>query len=480
MVKKKAQYPEDFKTMFGVSTMGIIETFGTAMITGTLMLYITDYSGLYMGIAGKAAAAAALMLLIGRIWDAVNDPLLGFVMDRSPRTKIGRFKPFLLWATPVSALLLIALFNVPAGASDLVKLAWLYIGYFLFDTALTLLPYVPITQTLTEDTNLRARFIAAPRIVNLFFSTLNTFFIPIAIALGKDGTTPNIGLATILFVVPMAALSFLGVTLVKEGNRNVNEEPVEIRDIRALAKMNRPLWTFLLSSLIGGFSWSFIFAAQVYYIKYAFGVENFGTQTATFGGIMIFSILLGTLVSQWILKIKGITPGLLWVISYVLCSIPLGIPWAINLSGPITSGAVFYPLMFLAMLAIGMNFVPGTLISMECMDYNKHKIGKSMEGTVNSLNKFTNKIQAGFASALTGMVLAAIGYDAAQLENASVIPPSLFSGLGMVLFALPAIFALISAAVVYFFYPLLKSSQRNALYADIERGKPAQEMMASE
>jgi len=132
MAKQKAQYPEDFKTMFGVSIMGLSQLFGTAMITGYLMLYITDYAGLYTGIAGKAAQVATLMLLIGRIWDAVNDPILGFVMDRSPRTKWGKFKPFMFIFTLVGAILLIALFNIPAGISDIVKVALIYILYFLF------------------------------------------------------------------------------------------------------------------------------------------------------------------------------------------------------------------------------------------------------------------------------------------------------------------------------------------------------------
>jgi len=343
-------------------------------------------------------------------------------------------------------------------------------AYFLFDTALTLLPYVPLTQTLTNDTGVRAKMIAAPRMVNLVFSIMTTFFIAIAIGLGKDGVTPNIGLATILFVVPIAALSFLGVTLVKEGQGNADEEQVGLKDLGALVKTNKPMWIFLLGSLIGGFSWSFIFAAEVYYIKYAFGVENFGTQSATFGGLMIFSILLGALVSQFALKIKSVTPGILWIASYVLCIIPLAILWIINLSGPITNTAIFYSLMFVAMLAIGMTFVPGTLMSMECMDYNKYKAGKSMEGTVNSLNKFTNKIQAAFAAALTGVILSAIGYDATQLETSTTIPPSLFSGLGLVMFALPVIFGLLSVVVI-FFYPLLKKSQRDGMYAEIEQGK---------
>ncbi len=164
MAKHKAQYPEDFKTMFGVSTMSLTQVVGGAIMTGYLMLYITDYAGLYTGIAGKAAQVATLMLLIGRIWDAVNDPILGFLMDRSPRTKWGKFKPFMFVVTLVSDFffLLIGLFNIPTGMSDTVKVALLYLFYLLFDSAFTLLPILPLTQSLSNDASIRSKLLAAP------------------------------------------------------------------------------------------------------------------------------------------------------------------------------------------------------------------------------------------------------------------------------------------------------------------------------
>ena len=468
----KKQYPEDFKTMFGVSTMGLSQLFGTAMITGYLMLYITDYSGIYTGIAGKAAAVATLMLLIGRIWDAVNDPLEGFIMDRSPRTKWGKFKPFMFIFTLVGALLLIALFNIPHGVSDITKIALLYILYFLFDAAFTFLPITPLTQSLSNDATIRGKLLAAPRIVNLIFAVATSFFIAVAVALGKDGVTPNIGLGVIVFTVPLTVLSMIGIAFIKEGKNNADEEQAKFKDLLAMFKSNKPLWIFLLSNLFAGFIYTFIFAAEAYYIKYAFGVKNFGAQTAIIGLLIMVAMILGVFLSQWILKIKGMTPGWVFLISTALCVVPLVLLWLLNLTGPITNMALFYPLIFLALLGTGMENIPNYLILMECMDYNKDKIAKSLEGTVNAMNQFTIKVQAAIASALTGVILVAIGYDAELYKDATTIPASLFSGLGFMMFALPAILGLISV-VIMFFYPLLKKSKRDAMYADIEKRKLA-------
>jgi Na+/melibiose symporter-like transporter len=470
MARQKKQYPEDFKTVFGVSTMGLTQMFANGLITGTLMIYITDYAGIYTGIAGKAAQIAALMLLLGRIWDAVNDPIMGFVMDRAPRTKWGKFKPFMFIFTLVSALLSIALFNIPASIPDLTKVAYLYIVYFLFDSAFTLLPMLPLTQSLSTNTSVRAKLTAWPRVIGLFMAMGTSGFMAIAIALGKDGVTPNIGLAVVLFIVPLTILSLLGIALIKEGKNNADEAPVTLKDVKALFKTNRPLWIYLLASLFGGFSWTLIFAAQVYYLKYAFGAENFGQQSGMFGLLTIGSILLGTFVSQWVMKIKGVTPGKGFLISWAAAVVPLAILWVINLAGPITSVGLFYPLMFLALLGVGMSYIPGRLLSMECMDYSKETIGKSMEGMVSSLQLFTEKLQAAIASAVTGLILVAVGYDAVRYQDATTIPNELFSGLGLVIFAIPAVLALIAAGIM-FFYPLLNQSDRDAMYSVIEQRK---------
>lgn len=475
MAKEKKQYPEDFKTMFGVSTMGLAQMVGNSLITGVLMLYITDYSGIYAGMAGKAAGVATLMLLIGRIWDAVNDPILGFIMDRSPRTNMGKFKPFMFWATLASLILAILLFNIPSTLSDIAKIAWLYIAYIVFDTAFTLLPINPLIQSLSNKAEVRTKLLVAPRIVTMLFSILMSFFLAIAVALGKDGVTPNIGLAVILLMTPITAISLLGIALVKEGMNNVGEEPVQFKDILTMAKANKPLWISQLAGMIGGFSYSFLMAAVTYYIKYAFGAENLGNQSAIWGMTILFGILTGTFLATFVQK--RVTPGTGVIVANAISIIPLLILWVINLFGPITNPLVFYPFCFLAMIGIGMNYIPGTLVGMECMDYNKYKIGKSMEGTINAVGAFISKVQAALSSAVTGVVLIAVGYNAELYKDASTIPGSLFSGLGLVLFAIPAVCAIL-ASVVMFYYPLRQKATRQAMYSQIEKSRQEQPKIA--
>lgn len=465
---KQTPYPEDFKTMFGVSTMGLAQVMNGAFITGYLMLYITDYLGLYVDIAGKAAQVATVMLLIGRLWDAFNDPLLGFIMDRSPRTKLGKFKPFMLWFTPLSTILLIALFNIPAGVPDVVKVVLLYILYFLFDSTFTLLPIIPLTQSLSNDARIRAKLTAVPRILSLIMAIATSFFMAIAVMLGKDGVTPNIGLGVIVFTLPIALLSTLGVAMVKEGTGSIDEERATLKDFLAMLKVNKPMWVFHIAYLFAGFVWTFMFATQGYYLKYAFGVESFATQSAILGMLNIGCIILGTFVSQWTLKLKGMTPAKSFMLAYGLNVLPLIALWLINLGGPVRNPALFYPLMFFAMLGTGMNFVPGTLLRMEIMDYTKDKIGKSMQGVLTSVGGFIEKVQAAIASAAIGAILVAVGYNAELYKDATTIPAELFKGLGLVMFGIPALLGIITV-IIMVFYPLLNKDKRDEMYAEIER-----------
>jgi len=463
----KNQYPQDFKTMFGVSTMGISQMVANSLITGFLMIYITDYAGVYLGIAGKAAQVATFMLLLGRLWDGINDPILGFVMDRSPRSVWGKFKPFMFWGTLISGILIVGLFNIPAGISDITKVAMIYILYFLFDTAFTLMPMNPLIQSLSNDAGLRTKLLVAPRIVTMLFSIVMSFFMAIAIAIGSDGVNPNIGLAVILFILPTTAVSLIGVWLIKEGNNNADEDQVNIKDVVAMFKVNKPLLVSSLSGLFGGFVFSFIMAAITYYIKYAFGAENLGTQSMIWGLSILLGILAGTFLAQFVQKF--VTPGMGSIIANIITIVPLTILWLISLAGPINNAAVLYPLLFVTLLGSGMSYIPGTLVNMECMDFNKYKLDKSMEGMINAISQMIMKIQAALSSALTGAVLIWVGYDAERYKDAATIPNSLFSGLGLVLFAIPAVFGVIAIAVMAF-YPLVKKSRRDEMYAEMGKG----------
>ncbi len=459
----RKQYPDDFKTLFGASTMGVSQVIATSIITGVLMLYLTDYAGLFSSEPGKAAAIGTGILVAGRVWDAVNDPLLGFVMDRSPRTKWGRFKPFAMVAIPVSTLLMIAMFSLPKSLPDWTRVVLMVVLYFAFDAVFTLMPFVPIIQSVSPHARVRSKLLAGQRVVTLIFAMAAASFMALAIALGT-AENPNLTMAIIIFLVPVSLLSMLGLALVREGNANADEPMVRFRDVIEMVKTNRPLWISQLSGIFGGFVWNILFAASIYYMKYAFGAENFGTASAIGGLLSIVGILLGVFAVQPVLR--RTTPGQAALVVFLFTAAPLAVMFFLNLAGPITSMPVYFGLMFFVNLGIGMGYLPGSLLTMECMDYNKYRVGKSLEGTLNSVAAFVQKLQGAMAAAVTGAILVAVGYDAEKYKDATTIPASLFQGLGMAMFAVPVLCSLAAGAILYW-YPLRHKAAREAMYTEI-------------
>ena len=110
----KKSYPEDFKTMFGLSTLNWTETITGAFMASLFMIYMTDFSG----IGGVAALLTTVLLTGGRLFDAINDPLQGFIMDWKKPGRYGRYKPFIIASTIIATFSVMALFAIPSGIAQ--------------------------------------------------------------------------------------------------------------------------------------------------------------------------------------------------------------------------------------------------------------------------------------------------------------------------------------------------------------------------
>ena len=194
-------YPLDSRTFFGVNAMGLISTTAYYLYTAVLMMFITDYSGIYTNVPGKAAAVATTLLFVGRLWDAINDLWTGYLIDISPRTRWGKFKPYVLVGTFFTGILGMMLFHIPQNLSDFGKEVYLYITYFLFMFSATIIVTVPLTSTMSADQEIRAKLISWPRITSNVVGVVFAFFMAIASFLGTKKSS-NIPLTVDLIIIP--------------------------------------------------------------------------------------------------------------------------------------------------------------------------------------------------------------------------------------------------------------------------------------
>lgn len=465
-MKEKKPYPLDGKTMFGLSTMRWINIAASAMMTSAFMLYLTDYSGL-----ANAAVVVTVLLLAGRILDTVDDPLQGWIMDNAKRTRIGKFKPFMLGGIAACAIALVMLFNMPANTSEVLKLIYLSVGYLLYEFGFSFQPDVPIKISLSPDPKIREKLLVFPRIIEQFVAIPFSFFITIALAFGASlgSNHRGWGMAAIVLVVPMFIISIIGTWLVKEGPYGESTGDVKLRDIVSMFKANKALWISQLAGLVSSLIFSFIMAATTYYLKWAYGPEKLGTLSAVWGAVILFGFVIGTAIAPGVLK--KFIPIKAAIFCNLAGAIPLAVVFILGLIDAVVPLVLFLPLLFVSLIFIGMGYIPGTLISMEVMDFNKVTGGKAMEAMVQAVTNFTLKASTALAGLATGAVLVAIRYDAALYESQAFIdaggqlPPGLLSGLLLVNALIPALFGAAAAAILLA-YPI-KGKFRDDMYAKL-------------
>src|SRR4030065_1468826 len=134
------------KIGYAVGDAGLNLVFST--IATFLMFFLTD-------IFGVSTAAIVTLFLVTRMWDAVNDPIMGAIADRT-KTRWGKYRPYLLWMAGPIAISFILLFSAP-NLSLLGKIIWVWVVYIAFELMFTMvdIPYQSLLPMITSDNNER-------------------------------------------------------------------------------------------------------------------------------------------------------------------------------------------------------------------------------------------------------------------------------------------------------------------------------------
>lgn len=422
MTRQKKAYPEDAKTMFGLSTMNWAETISGSFITGLFMLYLTDYAN----IGAHAAALGTTLLLVGRVIDMVDDPIQGWIMDRTHPTRIGKYKPFLIISIITITISMCCLFSVPQGMVHNVALTsiWVIFFYLLYDIGTAFNAQIPLKQSLTTDPRIRARHMTWPRVVSMIVVIPMSFFI--AMVTGLNSVIGNMSTSFSVMAVVIALIagmvSLVGVSMVKEGKHmdETQEGKITFKEIAGLFIGNKPFLINTIMTVFHGFVWTMVFATTTYYIKWAYCTDlstgvvdqaTFGTMTMIMGIFQLFPSIIGAAISPKLVKIFDGPVKVFRIAASLELIGGAGLFVAMMLGVLNSSPALYFILIFILLMGAGITFVPGSMMGVECMDYAMVKVGREMHGIFNSVSSIISKAQAALSSALVGAVLIAIGYE---------------------------------------------------------------------
>ena len=411
-----------FKDYFGSSAMAVCEAVGACIMTSLFMLYLTDYSGL-----GKLGAVlGSTVLVLARFFDAVNDPLEGWLMDRAKVGKHGKYRPFLLLSTILISVGLIGLFSIPVGENPNIILigAWVIIFYLLYDIGVAFFALNPMLRTMTINPDERGKLLIGPRMISMLVGMVGAAMISIISNVNKGIGNMRTSFTIVItaFVGIGALISILGLALVRE-KHHAQEDPedqVKLTDIFGMLKTNGALRIRLLDMLFSGFIWTFLFATMTYYVKWAYCADlttgavdtgKLGILSLIAAMLMFLPLIIGTFIAAPLMKKFG-SPIKFHRFLILAQSVPCLVLFVLELLGVLRLSPVpFFVCAAIVTIAIGADFIPGETLNIECMDYEIYKNGRDRSALCNACNKFLNKAQSAVSTVMVSGILLAIGYE---------------------------------------------------------------------
>ena len=461
MSKKKERNPEavGFKECFGVTALSTTGGIAAIFMSSMFMQYMTDYAGL----GAWGATLATILLLVARIFDAVDDPIQGFIMDNGKIGKHGKYKPFFMISIIFTALGTICLYSMPAGVAKnpVIVTIWVIFFYLLFDIGTSFNNGNLLYRTMTDDVNERAKLVIGPRLWVMVLAMVGAAMTAIAVALYQIVGSYNTAFMILALVAVgiSVVISVGGWFMIKEKHvvQQEKDEKVKLGDFFELFKVNKAMVIHFTKNM---------FATPVYYIKWGFCTDlttgqvdmaQFGLYSLIVSMMMMLPLLFGSFIAGPLMRKLG-SPIRLTRCLLVLQAIGGGILFFAQITGILSKSPwLFFLGMFIMALAIGTDFVPQSTVEMEIMDYTIYKTGKDRSALTGVLNKFLEKAQTALSSALVGAILIAIGYQvdsvtgdyAGDLANM----PTMLNWFIVIMGLAPCILGLISC-FIYKFYPI--------------------------
>lgn len=398
-----------------------------------LMFFYTD-------IFGIPAAAAGTMLMVSRFWDAINDPLMGIIADRT-NTRWGKFRPYLIWISGPLAVIGVFTFFTP-DFSVTGKIIYAYIAYTLIMMAYTAIniPYSALMGVLSPNTMERTS-VSTYRFVLAFVGAFLVQGLTLPLVNFLGGGDQAVGFPfTMGFFGILAGLMFY-ITF-KTTRERVQPPPLQKsslkNDLRDLLR-NRP-WMILL--IMGVFSLGYAIlrgGTIVYYFKYY--IEN-TALTSLFMVLGTIAVIAGVASTQFFARRIG--KKRLYII-------------VMSLSSLLTMLFYFIPqenitLIFALHILISFVMAPQApllwAMYADTADYSQWKNGRRATGLVFSAATFAQKFGIALGGGLTGWLLAYFGF----IANVPQTPDTL-NGILLMMSFIPAIGSLV-AALAALFYPL--------------------------
>ncbi len=400
-----------------------------------LIYYYTDVFGL-------EAAAIGTMMIVTRIIDAVTDPAMGLVADRT-RSRWGSFRPYLLWAAVPYAVCGYAMFAAPDLPTSW-KLAYAYVTYTAMMVAYTAInvPYSALMGVISPSSMQRTE-VATYRFICAFVAAwiIGTFVTPLKNLLGAGDEVAGFRLTMAIFSVASVILFWVAFASTRERVR-VEVEDQDVRSDLIGLTANGPWRLLFASAVLTLMSGVIRSGSLLYYFKYYVGDDGariwlIFDRTAVFMSLGLLAMLAGMSMTRLLVE-RFEKRNLLFTLTVLNAA----------------AMAVFYvipPDAFWLMVAVNclgtafMGPTPALVWSMyaDCADYGEWRTGRRSTALVFSTLQFGQKVGLAVGSGLVGLILGWVGFVANEAQA-----PGTLEGIRVTFSLLPAALGILSVLVI--------------------------------
>ncbi|MBR6552597.1 MAG: MFS transporter [Clostridia bacterium] len=371
--------------------------FGQNMIYHMIAGYLTTF----LLLIGVDPVKSAIVMLVVKVWDAVNDAIFGVIFDKIKFKSNQKYIPWLKIACALTPASTIAIFVIPTASSEMVKLIWFALAYIVWDTAYTIcdVPAFGIITSMTSNVEERNTILSLKGITAGVGMALTTVLVTVLIS---EFVGLGYGPVSIIVAVIAMATMFPVCKHCKERNKSIDEEQFTVRKMLKYVISNKYLLIYYIGYIFysGAQTYNALHMITAYYI-YNNSIASLITGTVAALPQLVMALLVPKIIRKMdkakLFRISAIatillsfliipTRGsfILFVIAFMLRSIPLGIIGVLSFT-----------------------FTP------DCAEYGQYTTGTEAKGITFAIQTFAVKL----AAAISGsMGLALLGWFGFKTE----------------------------------------------------------------
>lgn len=418
---------------FGVGTIG------RDMVYSLISMYLTYYLATILELSVATYAWVTAIIVASRVFDAVNDPVMGVIVDNT-KTRWGKYKPWIAIGAFASGILTILLFT-DFGLQEGAFIAMFALLYILWGISYTAndISYWSMMPALSVDRKKRENIGAFARIcANIGLFAVVVGIVPITEGLGES--TGSMKTAYFIFAIGVVVILWIGQAItvfgVKEPKLAVEQEPTRLKDLMNALFKNDQLLYVAISMVTFMIGYVTTTSFGLFYFEFIFGnIDMYAVFALILGVSQLLALALFPLFSQRFNRQQLFLFGfVLVVIGYIIFFFsPMNIAFIAVAGVILFFGQAFIQLLMLVFLA-------------DTIEYGHWKLGKRNEAVTFSIQPFINKMGGAIASGIVGYTVIVTGIKEANSAADITAEGALLFKVIMLLF--PVVLIIIS----YFIY----------------------------